>query len=95
MSFGSLIDYESQKIKKTVLSTTVTELYSFMITPLVHASFSVDCGWDISGAVVNIHMRIGAKEPGSNSKNNSLALPKGDNPHDFLVAKGSLFRRYS
>ena len=30
MSYGSLIDYESQKIKKTVLSTTMAELYSFM-----------------------------------------------------------------
>ena len=30
MSYGSLIDYESQKIKRTVLSTTVAELYSFM-----------------------------------------------------------------
>ena len=26
---GSLVDYESTKIKKTVLSTTVSELYSF------------------------------------------------------------------
>ena len=30
MSFGSLVDFESQKIKKTVLSTSVAELYSFM-----------------------------------------------------------------
>ena len=30
MSYGSIIDYESQRIKKTVLSTTVAELYSFM-----------------------------------------------------------------
>ena len=30
MSYGSLIDYESQKIENTVLSTTVAELYSFM-----------------------------------------------------------------
>ena len=30
-SYGSLIDYESQKIKKTVLSTAVAELYYFMI----------------------------------------------------------------
>ena len=29
MSHGNLIDYESQKIKKTVFSTTVAELYSF------------------------------------------------------------------
>ena len=29
-SYGSLMDYESQKIKRTVLSTTVSELYAFM-----------------------------------------------------------------
>ena len=29
-TYGSLIDFERQKIKKTVLSTTVAELYSFM-----------------------------------------------------------------
>ena len=30
MSYGCLIDYESQKIKRTVLSTTVAKLFSFM-----------------------------------------------------------------
>ena len=30
MSYGSLIDFESQKIKKTVLATNVAELCSFM-----------------------------------------------------------------
>ena len=30
MVYGSLIDYESQKIKRIVLSTTVAQLYSFM-----------------------------------------------------------------
>ena len=30
MSYANLIDYESQKTKRTVLHTTVTELYSFM-----------------------------------------------------------------
>ena len=28
MSYGSLVDFEGQKIMKTVLSTTVAELYS-------------------------------------------------------------------
>ena len=31
MTYGSLIDYESQKIKKNVFSTTVAEPYSFMM----------------------------------------------------------------
>ena len=44
MSYGSLIDFESQKIKETVLSTTVGELYYFMYF-FVHASSSVDYGW--------------------------------------------------
>ena len=30
MTYGSLIDDESQKIQKTVLSSAVAELYSFM-----------------------------------------------------------------
>ena len=30
MLSGSLVDYECQKVKKVVLSTTVAELYSFM-----------------------------------------------------------------
>ena len=30
MSYGNLVDYESERIKKIVLSTTVAELYSFM-----------------------------------------------------------------
>ena len=30
MSYGSLIDFESQKVKKTVLSSAVAELYSFI-----------------------------------------------------------------
>ena len=44
MSYGSLIDYESQKIKKIVLSTTVAELYSFMKF-FGSCQFSVDNGW--------------------------------------------------
>ena len=30
MSYGNLVDYESERIKKIVLSTTVAELYSSM-----------------------------------------------------------------
>ena len=35
------------------------------------------------------------EEPGHNSKNDSFAWTKGDHPHDFHVAKWSLFRKYS
>ena len=43
---GSLIDYESQKIDKTVLSTTVAELYSFM------KCFG---SWSVSPGIVDGH----------------------------------------
>ena len=61
MSNGSLIiDYESQKIKKTVLSTTVAELFYFM---KCFGSGLFLCGlWmDKSGEVAEIHMRTDAK----------------------------------
>ena len=51
MSYGSLVDYESQKISGTVLSTTVAELFSF-VQILVHASSAVDYEWTY---LVNSH----------------------------------------
>ena len=44
MSYRSLVDYESQKMKRTVLSTTVTDLYSFMKC-FGSCQFFRDCGW--------------------------------------------------
>ena len=44
MSQRSLADYESQKINKIVLSTTVAELYSFMKC-LCSCQFVRGCGW--------------------------------------------------
>ena len=44
MSYRSLMDHESRKIKKTVLSTAMAEVYYFMKS-LVHASSSADFGW--------------------------------------------------
>ena len=61
MSCGSLIiDYESQKIKKIVLSTTVAELFYFM---KCFGSCQFLCGlWmDKSGELADIHMRTDAK----------------------------------
>ena len=59
VTYGSLIDSESQKIQKTVLSTTVAELCSFT---KCFGSCQLLCGlWmDESGEVANIHMRIDA-----------------------------------
>ena len=60
MSYGSLIDYESQRIKRTVLSTTVAELYSFMQC-FGPCQFLRGLWMDLSGEVANIHMRTDAK----------------------------------
>ena len=57
---GSLIDYESQKIKRTVLSTTVSELYSFMKC-FGTCQFLRGLWMDISGSRAEIHMRTDAK----------------------------------
>ena len=68
---GSLIDYESQKINKPVLSTTVAELYSFMKC-FGSCQFLLGLWMGLSGEVANIHTRTDAKNLGRNSKNNSL-----------------------
>ena len=60
MTYGSLIDYESQKIKKTVLSTTVAELYSFMKC-FGSCQFLRGLWMDISAEVANLNMRTDAK----------------------------------
>ena len=70
MTYESLVDNESQKIKKTVLSTTVAELYSFMKC-FGSCQFLRGLWMDISGEVANIHMRTDAKNLVKNSKNNS------------------------
>ena len=53
--------------------------------------------------IVDGHVRWGCRrnshedwreEPGDNSKNNSLTWTKWNNPHDFHVGKGSLFKKY-
>ena len=59
-AYGSLNDYESRKIKRIVLSTTVTELYSFMKC-FGSCQFSSGLWMDLSGEIANIHMRTDAK----------------------------------
>ena len=94
MSYGSLVDYESQMIKRTVVTTTVAQLYSFMKCFGLRQFPS----WIVDG-----HVKWGCRythedwreELGDNSKNNPLTRVKGDNPHDFHVATGSLFRKYT
>ena len=60
MSYESLVDYESQRIKKIVLSTTVTELYSLMKC-FGSCQFLSELLMDLSGEVATIHMRTDAK----------------------------------
>ena len=60
MTYGSLIDYESQKIKKTVLSTTVVELYSVMKC-FGSCQFLRGLWMDSSSEVANLHMRTDAR----------------------------------
>ena len=60
MVYGSLIDYESEKIKMTVLSTTVAELYSFMRC-FGPCQFLHGLYMHIAGEVANIHIRTDAK----------------------------------
>ena len=59
-SYGRLIDYESQKIQKTVLSTSVADLYSFMKC-FGSRQFLRGLWMDRSGEVATIHMRTDAK----------------------------------
>ena len=58
-SRGSLVDYESQKIKRTVLSTTVSELYAFMKC-FGTCQFLRGLWMDISGQPAEVHMRTDA-----------------------------------
>ena len=60
MAYGSLIDYESQKIKKTALSNTVVELYSVMKS-FGSCQFLRGLWMDSSSEVVNLHMRTDAR----------------------------------
>ena len=71
-TYGSLIDYESQKIDKTVLSISVAELYSFMKC-FGSCQFRQGLWTDKSGEIANIHMRTEAKNLVNHSKNDSFA----------------------
>ena len=94
MSYVSLIDCESQKIKKTVLSTAVAELYSF-VKCFGSCQFLRGLWVDISGEVANIYMRTDAKNPVTTARTIHLLEQKGTIHMIFHVAKGSLFRKYS
>ena len=94
MSYGSLIDYESQKIKKTVLSTSVTELYYFMKC-FGSCQFLRGLWMDLSSEVADIHMRTDAENLVTTARTIHLPEQKGNNSHDLQVATRSLFRKYT
>ena len=56
---GSLIDYESHKIKSTVLSTTVAELYAFMKC-YGSAQFYRGLWMDMTAQPLEVHLRTDA-----------------------------------
>ena len=49
---------------------------------------------DMSGEVAEIHMMSDAKNLVKTGRIIHLPEQKGNNPYDFHVAKGSLFRKY-
>ena len=75
MSHGSLVENESHKIKRTVLSTTVADLYSFM---KCFGSCQLFRGlWmDLSGEVAGIHMKTDAKNLVTTARTNHVPEQK-------------------
>ena len=74
-SYGNPLDYESQKITRTVLSTTVAELYSFM-TCFGSCQYVGGLLMDVYGEVANIHMRTDAKNPVTTARTTHLPEQK-------------------
>ena len=73
MSYWSLVDYESQRFKKIVLSTTVAELYSLMKC-FGSCQFLRGLWMDLSGLVAKIHMRPDAKNLATTAR--TIHLPE-------------------
>ena len=87
MSHGSLVDCESQEIKK------VAEIYSLMKC-FGSCQFLRGLWMDLSGEVAHIHMRTDAKNLVITAR--TIHLPeKREDPRDLYVVKGILFWTYS
>jgi hypothetical protein len=74
-SKGSLIDYESTKIKRTTLSTTVSELYAFM-KAYGTGLFLRGLWMDLSGDDLELHMRTDANNLVTTAKTTHLPEQK-------------------
>ena len=94
VTYGSLVRYASQKMNRTVLTTTVAELFSFMQCFGV-CQFRRGFWVDISGEVAEIHLRTDAKNLVTTARTTHLPERKETISNDFHVARGSLFRKCS
>ena len=74
--FGSMIDFESHKINRVVLSTTVSEFYYFTKC-FGTCQFLRGLRMDISAACVAIHMRTGANNLVTTASTTRLPEQKG------------------
>ena len=72
---GSLVDYESTKIKRTTLSTTVAELYSFMKC-YGTCQYLRGLWMDLSGEDAPIHMRTDANNLATTAQTTHLPEKK-------------------
>ena len=72
---GSLIDYESHKIKRTVLSTTVAELYAFMKCS-GSAQFYRGLWMDMTAQPLEVHLRTDANNLVTTAASTRLPEPK-------------------
>ena len=72
---GSLVEFESKKIKRTTLSTTVSELYAFMRT-FGTCQFLRGLWADLTGESAEIHMRTDANNLVTTAKTTHLPEQK-------------------
>ena len=94
MTYGSLIDCESQKIEKTVLSTNVAVLYSFMKC-VGSCQFRRGLWMDISSEVAIIHMRTDAKNLVTTARTIHSLEQKGAIHMVSMLRNEASFREYS
>ena len=87
-SYGSLIGYESQKIKNIDRSTTAAE-FCFFMKCFGSCQFLRGLWMDLFGEMAHIHLVTDAKNMVTTARFTYL------NKHDLSVAKGSLSRRSS
>ena len=95
MALGSLIDYESQQVEKTELSTTVAELCCIMKC-FGSCQFLRGLWMDTSCEVANFHMRTDAKNLVTTARTIHL-LEQKETIHiiSMLRKEDCLFRKYS